>query len=102
MEDNDSREVEIFRKQVNNTLLILNVKILSNGDLSMEGHDIGDAPRQAWGHDDYEYAVSVGAEHKDRVLLLLIKERFDTRTPSSDFMEWLKANNIPNEFSSWP
>lgn len=102
MEDKSQNEIEIFKKEINNTLLILNVKVLENGDVSMEGQDIGEAPRKTWGHDDYEYTVKVPAEQKDRLLLLLIKERFNTDKPSSDFMQWLKAHNIAHEFFSWP
>lgn len=77
----------------------LKVSISENGELVLAGYDVGDVVRELWGHDDYEYQVTVPAEYKDYALLLLIKERFET---SSAFTEWLQKNDIPQTFSSWP
>ena len=39
----------------------------------MEGQDIGDAPEQILGDEDYEYWVTVRKEYKDWLLLNLIR-----------------------------
>ena len=73
-------------------------RIDEDGDLVLEGQDVGKAVEEYWGDSDYEYVVNVKAEFKDSVLLYLIKERFTT---SKDFMDWLDDKRIPKEFSSW-
>ena len=71
-------------------------------ELVMEGHDMGPAVEDIFGEDDYEYRVTVQREHKDWLLLNLIKGVFaDHPKPSSSYMEWLKEQGIPYDFSSY-
>lgn len=76
----------------------LTAKIKENGDLVLEGYDLGKRARELFGDSDYEYWLTIPAQYKDTVLLWLIKERFET---SSDFMTWLKDKGIPFEFLTW-
>lgn len=71
-------------------------------ELVMEGQDMGPAVEHIFREDDYEYWVTVQKEHKDWLLLNLIKDVFaDHPTPSSAYMEWLKEKGIPYDFSSY-
>lgn len=77
---------------------VLEVIIDDEGNLNLEGYDIGDFVKEYWGDDDYEYFILVKKENLSTILLWLIKERFKN---SSDFMNWLKEKQIPYEFGSW-
>jgi hypothetical protein len=101
----------------------------SAGDLVLEGHDTGDFVEQMWGHDDYEYWLTVRKEFLPRlvkefgrqlnqpiptevnqqafVMEALIKLFSEGSTPlhfvnDSEFKKWLDELGIPSEFSSWP
>lgn len=73
-------------------------RITELGDLQVEGYDAGELPQKAWGHEDYEFTLRVDAKFKDSLLLLLIRERFQD---SAHFLDWLKLNKIPYDFSAW-
>ena len=81
----------------------LDAQINETGDLVLEGYDIGGIVENFWGNDDYEYWLTVAGEFKDSLLLLLIKDAFDSGhfENSSGFREWLDKKGVPNDFSSW-
>jgi hypothetical protein len=58
----------------------------------LEGHDLGAAPKESRGDDDYEYFRTVTAQHVPAVLLWLIKERFDSE---GQFVSWLRRRAFP-------
>ena len=74
------------------------VTIEADGKLVVEGYDAGEAPRRAWGDDDYEYWYRIAPEWKDRLLLKLIAERFQSER---QLLDWLESAKVPTEFSSW-
>jgi hypothetical protein len=76
----------------------LDAKIDDEGNLVLEGYDIGDSVEEFWGDFDYEYWLTVSQEYKDTVLLLLIQEKFEN---SSAFKTWLEEKDIPHKFDSW-
>jgi hypothetical protein len=82
---------------------ILEIYFNEEGDLVFEGYDIGDIVEKYWGDSDYEYFLTIKKEHVPAVLLLLIKECFDTKrfTNDSEFRTWLEEKGIPSEFWSW-
>ena len=82
---------------------VLDAKIKDEGDLVLEGFDIGDFVKEYWGDSDYEYWLIIKVEHLPALLLHLIKECFDKKifTNDSEFNDWLKEKSIPSEFSSW-
>ena len=65
--------------------------IEDNGDLAVEGYDIGKAPLDFWGDSDYEYGRTIKKKYKDKMLRLLIEQRFSS---DSDFKEWLDEKGI--------
>jgi hypothetical protein len=73
-------------------------KIESDGRLMLEGYDLGPEVEKYWGDSDYEYWLTVAADYKDSLLLRLLQDRFST---SSAFMDWLKSQEIPYQFSSY-
>jgi hypothetical protein len=87
--------------------VFLDAKINEQGDLELEGQDVGASVEAHWGDSDYEYWVVVPKDYKDTVLLWLLKERFDAAPSPApfkndcEFMEWLKAKSIPYQFSSY-
>lgn len=82
---------------------VLDAIINDEGDLVLEGFDIGDFVKEYWGDSDYEYWLTIEAKHLNAVLLHLIKECFDKNIfkNDSEFKEWLEKRAIPTEFSSW-
>jgi hypothetical protein len=92
----------VLNREGGGTSSTLSVAFNERGDLVMEGQDVGRAPEEVFGDDDYEYWVTVPADQKDRLLLHLVKALVDEgATPSSSFMAWLKEREIPYEFSSF-
>jgi hypothetical protein len=73
-------------------------KIDDDGDLVLEGYDVGETPEKYWGDSDYEYWLTVNKDYKDTILLWLIKERFEN---DSNFKDWLDEKGIPSQFYSW-
>lgn len=73
-------------------------KIDEIGNLVLEGYDIGETPKNFWGKDEYEYWLTINKKYKDSILLLLIKDRFNSDTK---FKQWLDERGIPSEFYSW-
>ncbi len=79
----------------------LDVLVDETGDLVMEGEDTGPSVERFLSADEYEYFVRVPREHKDRLLLHLLKELFAKGTGSAAFMKWLDERKIPYEFNSY-
>ena len=76
---------------------ILEAMVNNNGDLAIEGYDLGEAPKKFWGDSDSEYGRVIKKKYKDKMLRLLIEQRF---SPDSDFKEWLDEKGIPG-MSRW-
>lgn len=85
-----------------------------DGNLVVEGYDIGKTVEAYWGDSDYEYSVTVPAEEVIKVYALLqvptgnqqqllsyLQSRYNTNTCYSDFRQWLEANAIRHEGFSW-
>lgn len=77
---------------------ILTAEIKENGDLFLEGQDLGPDVLEWFGDSDYEYFYTIKQEWKDTVLLHLLAEKF---TLSDTPQMWLKRKNIPYDFSNW-
>jgi hypothetical protein len=96
------RRLVLRRTDDGATVSVVEVVVTESGDLVMEGQDVGEAPREFFGDSDYEYWVTVRGSGKDAVLLRLLADRFGPEgAPSSAFMEWLTANGIEYELSTF-
>ena len=85
------------------TRVRIDAEITDNGDLQLGGHDIGEAPKKWWGHDDYEYIVTVRQKDRDRLLLALLAELFgDDASAVSRFRDFVKEKDVPYEWFTWP
>jgi hypothetical protein len=56
-----------------------------NGDLHLEGYD----------NEDFEWELIVGKEHREQLLLALVKQNLDSQT---SFSAWLTTIKIPYTF----
>jgi hypothetical protein len=87
------REIVLRDRRTEKNYSSLVAMIDDDGDLILEGYDVGEAPKEFWGDSDYEYWRMVKKDYKDTILDWLIKERFDTKL---GFNIWLKKKGIPS------
>jgi hypothetical protein len=75
------------------------MEIKDNGSLIAELYDFS-TDAQNWFGNDVAFLLTVHRSDKDRLLLALLQERFDSYYA---FKEWLAARQIPFEtaFDSW-
>jgi hypothetical protein len=113
---------ETFGEGAQRTSVNVDLVIRDNGDMIVEGHDIGAAPQEIFGDSDYEYWLTVRSEEKGRVLEALLAEsaergaatdedallidlllaRFGkSPMPHGDLQNWLGARAIPYSFDSY-
>jgi hypothetical protein len=92
------REIVMSEVRTEKDYSKLIAKIDDDGDLVLEGYDVGETPKKYWGDSDYEYWLTVNKDYKDTILLWLIKERFED---DSHFKDWLDEKGIPSKFDSW-
>ena len=96
------QNVELYQKG-GKTWQSVRAWVSEEGNLVLEGHDLGERPEQFFGVDEYEYFVSVKAEHKDRVLLALLRKLYGGHPEAvEEFRADMKASGIPSEFFSHP
>ncbi len=75
----------------------------SAGNLTIAGCDAGDLVREMWGHDDYEYTLTVPAADKDRLLLALLAQHYgDNSEAFAAIRRLLEQHSVPHRFDSWP
>ncbi len=94
MKDSRIKSITLRLDRTERDFSTLEAMIDDDGDLLLEGYDLGEAPRKFWGDDDYEYWWIIKKKHKNKILRLLAKEQFDT---DSDFRNWLEEKCIPGE-----
>lgn len=99
--DDSGLRVKIFEYR-GETSVFIDAEINDQGDLVMSGQDIGKEPEEFFGDSDYEYWVVVKEEHKDRVLLALMKEVYGSNSKAvTAFMQMMKSKGIPYDFDTW-
>jgi len=82
MQDYKTDKVSVF----------LEAYIDADGTLILSGQDIGSAVEEYWGDSHYEYFLHEKKADKEKIPLLLVKERF---TDMPDFLKWLSEKGIP-------
>jgi hypothetical protein len=99
MEKEGRYEVTLMHeKSADGNIRDLKAYLKENGDLVLDGWDFGPAVEDYWGHDDYEYWLFVKAVDVPKVLLELIKDRFDNMIA---FQNWLEQKGIDSKFRNW-
>lgn len=85
-----------------------------NGNLVVEGYDIGKTVKEYWGDSDYEYSVTVPAEELKKLCTLLqlpaddktalltrLRELYHSNSCFSEIRDLLDKNGIRSEGFSW-
>ena len=84
------------------TSRFIHARIEDNGDLVVEGQDVGDAPKKGFDDSDYEFIVTVKAQDKDMVILALVEKLFGGRFKAVDeFRQFLGERAIPFGWMTW-
>lgn len=85
------------------TTIHIDAEINGEGDLIISGQDLGEAPKNFWGDDEYEYWLTVRAAHKDRLLLALLEKHYQGNNYLvSQLKALMESKGIPCEFFSYP
>jgi hypothetical protein len=105
MEENkaelSSIKVLLFEER-GSTSRFIHARIENNGNLVVEGQDVGAAPLEWFDDEDYEFIVTVSKEEKDRVLLALIQKVFGGKFRAvDDFREFLEEKGVPFGWMTW-
>ncbi|MDQ1352743.1 MAG: hypothetical protein QG657_3049 [Acidobacteriota bacterium] len=96
-----ARSVELLEDR-GETSRFTHAEIDEQGKLIMYTQDIGKTPEEVWGDSDYEFWVTVLAEHKDMLLLALIEKLYAGRFSAVDeFRDFLESKGIPHKFENW-
>ena len=90
------RKVTLRESRTKNDYSVLEAYINKDGDLVMEGYDIGETPEKFWGDSDYEYGRVIKGKYKNKVLSGLIEDQFSVE---SDFKAWLDSKRVPRRSS---
>lgn len=92
------KEITVWDEYKRKNHYNLIAKIDNDGNLVLDGGDIGQDVEQWWGDIDYEYWYVIKKEWKDTLLLHLLAEKFTLEnTPH----KWLENKEIPFDFSSY-
>jgi hypothetical protein len=68
----------------------------------LDGGDIGERVEQIWGDEDYEYWVEVPGSEIGKLLLLLLKEKYNGNINAVDeFKAFCESNGIICQFMNW-
>lgn len=106
--------LELF-KEIRDDIQITINAYLENGELKLEGHDIGKMVKDSWGNgNSYEYFLSLSKENTDTLFeklgvsdkqderkLVTLKEKFNWENDFSEFSKYCEDNKIKTSFSSW-
>jgi hypothetical protein len=93
------KSVTLSRTQGEHVRSTLWAVILDDGGLEIERSDYGPLVEEVWNRDEHEYNVTVAADYKDTVLLMLIQ---DYIRDDIAFRNWLEEKGIPFQTSMWP
>jgi hypothetical protein len=95
------KKVQLFEER-GPTSRFIHARIEDNGNLVVEGQDVGEEPQKWFDDSDYEFWVTIRAEDKDRVILALIEKVYRGRFKAVDeFREFLEEKEIPFGWMTW-
>lgn len=87
------------------TSVFIDAEIDEQGNLVLSGQDIGKAPKEWFGHDDYEYWLVAAASDKDHILSILVgqvaggEQLRPARDASVDEKDWALLTVIEKTYS---
>jgi hypothetical protein len=104
----EGNKAELYSKRVllleerGATSRFIHARIENNGNLVVEGQDVGEEPLKWFDDEDYEFFVTVREEDKDQVLLALIQKVFGGKFRAvDDFREFLEEKGVPFGWMTW-
>lgn len=88
------KRVTLF-EQEGETSIYIDAEINDEGDIKINGQDVGKAPREFWGDSDYEYSVFVSGKYIDAVRYALL-DRLKDEYPEeyAEFLELQSQEDI--------
>ena len=76
-----------------------------NGDLVLDGYDLGSRVKELMGDSDYEYTLTIPKEHLKDLLLVLLQDRYDPDgvpfTGTGEVQRLCNRHGISCTFWSW-
>lgn len=107
-------KVTLFQMQTENIKVTVEAYFDGNGNLVVDGYDIGKTVKEYWGDSDYEYSVTVPAEELNKLYTLLgvsaddraglltrLRDQYHSNSCFSEIRELLDKNNIRCVGFSW-
>lgn len=94
--------IDIARKEFPGVSVSISVSTNPDGGVRVEGGDVGDRVKEWHGEDDYEYWVDVPASEIGKLVLLLLKERYEGNLDAvSEFRTFCETKGIAHKFMTW-
>jgi hypothetical protein len=107
-------KITLFQLETENIKVTVEVYFDGNGNLVVEGYDIGKMVKEYWGDSDYEYSVTVPVEELKKLyavfqlsmgdrsgLLTSLRDQYHSNTCFSVIRDLLDKNDIRSEGFSW-
>lgn len=92
----------IFSEEAGNERRHIWASIDTQGDLCLQGQDLGPTVEAIWGDSDYEYWLTIKSGDKDKVLLLLMEKVYGGHNDAvQEFREDLTSHAIEHQFMNW-
>ena len=98
MSEERKYEVTLYKFKDGKEYSDLIAYVQGDGQLVMEGYDLGPSVKNLQGDSDYEYWIYVKPDDVPKVVLELIKDRFNS---FSAFKDWLREKGIDYDFRFW-
>jgi len=80
----------------------VDLMLKDDGEVVMEGQDMGPAVETVWGDTDYEYWVRVAPPSLPKLAFELLREKFAGRLDAvTAFRDWCRAHGVEHEFGNY-
>jgi hypothetical protein len=80
----------------------VDLRLKDDGEIVLEGQDMGRAVEAVWGDTDYEYWVRVAAPALPKLAFELLHEKFAGRLDAvTAFRDWCRAHGVEHEFGNY-
>jgi hypothetical protein len=80
----------------------IDLRLKDDGEIVLEGQDMGPAVETIWGDTDYEYWVRVAPLSLPKLAFELLREKFLGRLDAvTAFRDWCRAHGVEHEFDNY-
>lgn len=91
----------LFEDRSSPTTITISLDESSDGGINLSGHDVGKAPRECFGSDDYEYVLTIPAESLRLLAMALLMEKYaDDASAVSQLRDYCDKHAVPCSFWS--